>query len=244
MELKVINFKKTTKDQLKEIDFSNEFTQAQYMQYSIANMQGKLAGLTSISTNSIENCNCNRYRNIPGSICESCYVSKETYKTNMFKKLSKNQEFYTTVKINTESIPFLNAKYHRFESHGDLNNTIQVYNYFKITEKNTHCNCALWTKSPIIIDKAMKEFNLSKPENLQIVFSIIMRNASNIPDIEKYCDAMQKRYPFINKFFIVWDSEELCNAAGYKINCGGNSCYQCHTCYDNNNVRIIHEIKK
>jgi hypothetical protein len=118
--------------------------------------------------------------------------------------------------------------YFRFESFGDLNNAIQVINYFNICKKNPGVKFALWTKNPDYIAEAIRAGH-EKPENLNIVLSSLFLNKER-----------KTRYSFIDKVFTVYDPEFI-QENKTEINCGAKNCFSCGLCYEKNGVRNIRE---
>lgn len=101
------------------------------------NHTGKMAGMYSVSTSVLENENCKARAKNPRSICSKCYAGKmaKMYK-GLEKNLSENTAILTGSIIPVEDLPYINAHSFRLEAFGDLNNTIQVINYFNICRKN------------------------------------------------------------------------------------------------------------
>lgn len=200
---------------------------------------GKMADMISISTSCLENPNCKKNRNVDGSICQHCYAaSLLSMRKTQREKLSKATELLTSQIIDYSEIPYINALYFRFEAFGDLNNSIQVINYFNIARKNPETTFAIWTKCPFIIDYAMKEYGIEKPENVIIIISSLFVNKSL--DYNK----MKSLYPFIDKVFTVYDPEYI-EQNNININCGARHCASCLQCYkkDNNIVYINEKLK-
>lgn len=192
---------------------------------------GKMSGMQSLSTSCLCNKNClNRVEN-SNLVCSHCYAQRQMkmYK-NLEKCLKKNTEILTANLLTDEEIPLINATFFRFESFGDLNNEVQIVNYFRICKRNKHVKFALWTKNPWIIAEAINNGE-SKPRNLQIVYSS--------PYLNK-CDNKLNKYPFIDKIFTVYTKEYI-KANNIKINCGAKSCLSCHKCYIKSKEIYINE---
>lgn len=122
------------------------------------------------------------------------------------KATERNAEILTASVLPVVVLPLIPVKYFRFEAFGDLINASQVINYFNIAKKNPETLCALWTKNPHIVAKAIEQGH-DKPANLQIVLSS--------PIINKAIKST--RYPFIDKIFTVYDKT---GAKAVNINCG------------------------
>ena len=185
--------------------------------------------MQSISTLVTTNERCAKNAQIKGSICEKCFASKQVRVfTSMQKPLAKNQEILTSRILSDSEIPVIYNKYFRFESFGDLNNEIQVINYFKHCYKNTDVKFALWTKNPDYIAKAIKQ-GYEKPDNLNIVLSSLFINVER-----------KNRYDFVDKVFTVYDKNHI-EENEININCGAKNCFKCGLCYEKNDIKIINE---
>jgi len=192
---------------------------------------GKMAGMQSLSTSCLENTFCQMYAKDPQKICSHCYAqNRMKMYPSMQKCLRQNTEILTGRRLSYDEIPLLNAALFRFESFGDIQNEIQVINYFNICYKNPHVNFALWTKNPGIIKRAIEIYCEVKPVNLQIVLSSHFLNI-----VEDHSN-----YDFIDKVFTVYDQNHIDNN-NIEINCGARSCLACRKCYFNNGVKYINE---
>jgi hypothetical protein len=190
---------------------------------------GKMAGMASISTSVTTNSRCAKNAKIPGSICEKCFAAKQMkVYPSMEKPMVQNQRILTASIIDPEKLPYINNMYFRFESFGDLNNAIQVINYFNICKKNPGVKFALWTKNPDYIAEAIRAGH-EKPENLNIVLSSLFLNKER-----------KTRYSFIDKVFTVYDPQHI-TENNVEINCGAKNCFSCGLCYEKNGIRSIRE---
>ena len=197
------------------------------------NHTGKMRGIFSLSTSVLLNKQCAKNANIAGSICSHCYArSLLAMRKNNQPKLARNTELLTREILPVEVLPTINNLYFRFEAFGDLNNAIQVVNYFNICNKNKRANFALWTKNARFIDQAIKKYGVKKPKNLNIVYSSMFINA--------VADHIIEKYPFIDKIFTVYDSKYI-KENSIDINCGARSCASCLKCYKKNNIKYISE---
>lgn len=211
----------------------NEMTEKEKLVYCMCfKHSGKMADMISLSTSCLTNPNCQKNRAVNGSICQHCYAAALlNMRKTQREKLEKATEFLTKTIINPDNIPFINASLFRFEAFGDLNNSIQVLNYFNIARKNPQTTFALWTKNPFIISYAMKEYEIEKPENMVIIISSLFVNK------QLDFDKMKKIYPFIDKVFTVYDPDFIAtNNIG--INCGARHCAGCQNCYNLKNGLI------
>lgn len=196
---------------------------------------GKMSGMISLSTSCELNPRCVKRSKISGNVCEKCFAFTQFKRyTNNRPKYERNTKALTTQDIKAEDVPLLNALMFRFESFGDLINMQQLKNYFTIAKKNPKTKCALWTKNPDIIAKAIKAGH-EKPKNLVIVYS------SPAMDKETPIDQIQKKYPFVDKTFTVYSKEYLKDKPKSFVNCGGKQCLQCGVCYKKTGCNTIRE---
>lgn len=194
---------------------------------------GKMTGIQSLSTSVLLNKQCQKNASVAGSVCQKCYAIKQLKRySNLDKKLERNTALLTTSVLPVEALPVITSLYFRFEAFGDLNNAIQVVNYFNICKKNKYVHFALWTKNPRFIDQAIKEYNIKKPKNLNIIYSSLFLN--------KPVKAIRDKYNFIDKVFTVYDPETIKNN-DIVINCGSRSCIDCLKCYNKNKITEISE---
>ena len=193
------------------------------------NHSGKMSGMVSISTSVTTNERCKKNASIEGSICEKCFAAKQMkmYK-NMEKPMVENQRILTSEILPMEKLPTINNLYFRFESFGDLNNAIQVKNYFNICYKNPRVKFALWTKNPDYVAEAIAD-GYTKPDNLNIVLSSLFIN-----------EERKNPFPFVDKVFTVYDKEHI-EENNVVINCGSKNCFSCGLCYEKNGVQTINE---
>jgi hypothetical protein len=196
------------------------------------NHSGKMEGMVSISTSVTTNERCEKNAKIKGSICEKCFAAKQMKVfPSMEKPMVENQRILTSEILPLEKLPIINNIYFRFEAFGDLNNDIQVINYFNMCYKNPRVKFALWTKNPDFIAEAIAK-GYEKPENLNIVLSSLFLNKERI-----------NRYDFVDKVFTVYDKSYI-KENNVNINCGARNCFSCGLCYEKNNVSIINEVLK
>lgn len=190
---------------------------------------GKMEGMASISTSVTTNERCAKNAQIKGSICEKCFAAKQMKVfPSMEKPMIQNQIILTSGIIPLDQLPIINVLYFRFEAFGDLNNDIQVINYFNICRKNPGVKFALWTKNPDYIAQAIKAGH-EKPENLNIILSSLFINKER-----------KTKYDFVDKIFTVYDKDFI-ESENIEINCGARNCFTCGLCYNKNGVRIINE---
>jgi hypothetical protein len=185
--------------------------------------------MVSISTSVKTNERCAKNAQIKGSICEKCFAAKQMKVfPSMEKPMVENQRILTGEILPEEKLPIINNLYFRFEAFGDLNNDIQVINYFNICKKNPRVKFALWTKNPDYIQAAINQGH-EKPENLNFVLSSLFINKER-----------PNPFPFVDKVFTVYDAETI-ERGNIDINCGARSCFDCGLCYEKNGVAVIRE---
>lgn len=190
---------------------------------------GKMSGMVSISTSVTTNERCAKNAQIKGSICEKCFAAKQMRVfPSMEKPMVENQRILTSEVLPLEKLPTVNNLYFRFEAFGDLNNTIQVINYFNMCYKNPKTKFALWTKNPDFIAEAIAE-GYPKPDNLNIILSSLFINQER-----------KNPFQFVDKVFTVYDPDFI-EENKVEINCGARNCFDCGLCYEKNGVQIINE---
>lgn len=214
----------------------SKFTKKYGVKFTL-NHNDKMQGLASLSTSPLCNPYCKERAKNKETICSHCYsITMQKRFRNLAKALEKNTEVLTTTIIPFDDMPYLFSEtgFFRFEAFGDLINRIQVVNYFNMASANPHMHCALWTKNPFIIEKAIEEYGIKKPENLTILASSYFLN--NEMDFVS-------RFPFIDKTFTVYDKKYIAEN-GVEINCGGRACAECGKCYRNDGPKAIAELLK
>lgn len=199
------------------------------------NHTGKMNGMHSLSTSVTVNPHCIKRQANGSSICAHCFAAAMMKRYNTLNEATaRNAEILTASILSFDVLPLIPVRYFRFEAFGDIINTNQVVNYFNIAKKNPDTLCALWTKNPHIVAKAI-EMGHAKPANLQIVLSS--------PLVNKPIKAT--KYSFIDKIFTVYDKQ---TAQAININCGARSCLACGRCYRPNpngeQIQYINEILK
>lgn len=188
------------------------------------NHTGKMRGILSISTSVKLNTRCAARAHDENSICHYCYANKmANLYSALERKLARNTEKLTGSILDEKDIPLINPDVFplvRFESFGDLMNTTQCVNYFRIAASNPQCNFALWTKNPDIVSEAAEL--VEKPENLIVIVSSPKVNKEiEIPAIA-------------DKVFTVYNND-------HEINCGARSCATCQKCYHKNGINHLYE---
>lgn len=191
---------------------------------------GKMEGMQSLSTSVLCNKFCEKNRKDPNKVCSKCFAAAQMKcYTNMMECFKRNTEALSKEIIPVKEWPLLNASVFRLESFGDVNNWIQVVNYFNLCRKNKNVSFALWTKNPELIAAAIK-MGYKKPKNLQIVLSSHFLN--KVADINKW--------EFIDKIFTVFTKDYI-EEHNVNINCGKAKCLACGKCYRKNKEVYINE---
>ena len=198
------------------------------------NHNDKMHGVSSLSTSPLCNSLCKSRTRVDGMICAHCYsmVMQKRF-AGLRSALEQNSTVLASYLFEPDEMPLLFSEtgYFRFEAFGDLINETQVANYFNMARYNPQMRCALWTKNPWIIAKAIRLYGLKKPANLTIIGSSYYLNKP----------MSFEAFPFIDKVFTVYDKE---HAASVEINCGGRSCADCGRCYENKGGREVSELLK
>lgn len=194
------------------------------------NHTGKMTGMASLSTSVIENPICAARARVPGSICEKCFAAAmmKRYGDDFRDCFKKNTEVLTNTIIPVKEWPLLNYRVFRLESFGDLQNAIQVINYFNFARRNPKTVFALWTKNPRFIDEAIRNGN-RKPKNIIIIQSSCFIDKED-----------EKAFDFIDKVFTVY-SKPYIKENNVEINCGARNCLECGRCYSKRTGSVVRE---
>lgn len=212
---------------------SSETRQQIILDHICFNHDAKMSGVISMSTYVGNNRYCvARCNNCNNAICKYCYAAALTGQRYYLKmKLIRIMAILTSIELSISDIPVINSElypFFRFESFGDLNNTLQFKNYNLIAAVNTNINFTIWTKNPGIIQAAIND-GLQLSNNLVIGLSSLYLNT---PELNK-----ARKYPFIRFLFTVYDDEYI-KEHNIVINCGAKHCLTCGICY-----KYLHEFK-
>lgn len=205
---------------------------------------GKMEGMSSLSTSPLANFLCSKRCNIKGSICSHCYsMAMNKRYTNLQKALIANTEILNQL-IDKKDLPTINSKVFRFEAFGDLNTYNQCINYFNICNKNKGTTFSIWCKNIHIMSHVINDMGYKKPKNLIVIYSVSLLNHQI--DINKITS--NPRLQFIDKVFTVYTLEYLqennINIDKF-INCGSRKCIECMKCYNKRNKTVfINEMLK
>ena len=204
----------------------------------------KMSGVISMSTYVGYNKFCiARCNNCNNAICKYCYADSLTnQRYNLKCKLIRLHVILTNIELTENDIPVIDADifpFFRFESFGDLNNTLQFKNYNLIASVNAGVNFTIWTKNPGIIQKCIDN-GLILANNLVIGLSSLYLNT---PELDK-----ARKYSFVRFLFTVYDDNYI-KEHNIVINCGARHCIMCGICYKylheyNTGLYIINERKK
>ena len=204
------------------------------------NHNGKMSKMVSLSSSCEKNPDClNRMDLDPSTfICPNCFSKdlQDAY-PDLRNKLIANTDLLASRIFTNEELPILNYHYFRYESFGDLLNSIQVVNYFNLSKKNKHMETALWCKNIWHVNNAIKA-GYSKPKNMNIGYSSMKLNTVG--------DWVLKQYNFIDFIFTVFTARYAIEN-DIQINCGNRICIECTACYKHHKpgtVTYINEILK
>lgn len=194
------------------------------------NMSGKMAGVNCLSTSNLVNPFCTARKKNPACICSKCFADTTCKRyAALNRNMIKNTEILTSVLFDVSEMPIVTGPIFRLESFGDLSNTTQCINYFRLCKANPGVRFALWTKNPAIMQRALQQEE--KPGNLVILLSS--------PKTGVKADA--GRWPFVDKTFTVYRKNDM---PPEMINCGARSCITCQRCYSRDTENDIREYLK
>ena len=183
--------------------------------------KSKLAGIKSISTSCLDNEGCIARMNDCTSICHFCYAGTQQDRQHGLQEHNIiNGIILRNIAIPVEVfrlvLPFVNERFVRIESFGDVSNETQVKNYLSIMQAFPCTQFAAWTKVIFLWVKCFEQY--SKPDNLSFVVSSCHVNLIlSLPE---------KILKWIDHVFTVFD-EKTVKKGKVKINCGGRSCMEC-----------------
>lgn len=196
---------------------------------------GKIEGLCSIDTSSLRNPFCEKMSKTAGTVCQKCYaIRAEKYRTNLTECYNNNNELLSSLIINYDELPRINALYCRFNAFGELINETHFINLLRICKVNQRVSFSLWTKNKKVVDYVFNELHYKKPKNLKIILSSIFINLQQAAENEI------KTSKYYDKLFTVY-SKDYINNYGITINCGATKCKNCMKCYNDDNTVIINE---
>lgn len=192
---------------------------------------GKLAEIDSVNVSTVHNDFCQSMKAQQDLSCSACYAwTFETMRKTLSLKLKYNSELLCQPLLDAQ-LPRFNARFVRFNSFGELINMQHFINLVRICELNPYTSFTLWTKRLDIINKAFDCNIINRPVNLRLIYSSV--NLNKQVDLPRHFD----------KVFTVYSKDYAVKNAT-NINCGKLKCIDCLTCYTENNVRFINELKK
>ena len=207
------------------------------------NHTGKMEGIKSISTSVLLNKHCQANRKILGAICAHCYADTlaKMY-SGLEERLDRNTKLLTSRLLDWDELPDLaGEEIFRLEAFGDLNNEVQMENYYNIVRKNTFVRFSLYTKQIGIVQNFFARKDVDMLPNLTIIFSSLFLNKkmdiSHLYMPKPFFEGQYKTFTVYTKKFLVKHPE-------IKINCGARSCNKCRRCYLKNDITEISEILK
>ena len=192
-----------------------------------ASKNGKMEGIPSINTSTLNNSFCTGMRanlSHQPKVCEKCYAATfEQHRSNLGSALQRNSILLSTKVIPKDELPDINALVFRFSSFGELENDVHFTNLVNICWKNPNTFFSLWTKRADIV-QAYLQRNL-KPKNLNLIYSSPFFNKEH------------GRPTYFDKVFTVYTVEPE------GINCH-SKCKDCMLCYTKNATVHIREMVK
>lgn len=197
--------------------------------------RGKMEGIASISTSTINNDFC-RFMSGHDFICSKCYGARlekrylsKNPNSNMY--FNNSQRLSTQYLSDTEIIDIKNQiqdyRYIRLHAIGELINMTHLNNFIRISTALPNKIFGLWTKRIDLVRK----LTTSKPDNLLLIYSTPKINNLNphIPD--KF-----------DKVFSIY-TQNFIEENNITINCD-KKCFSCLKCYSCHSDRFINEIIK
>lgn len=191
----------------------------------ITKHQGKMEGILSVSTSTLNNPFCQSH---PEQICDFCYARKlESIRPSLHSYLAHNSELLSTVLPDTLLPRFARGSFVRFNSFGELINEHHVENLVRICELNPDSRFTLWTKRVGLLPKDLKK----KPPNYKVVYSWGPLD----PPLE-WLEGIIRTWPWIDHVFAVYTKDSPA------INCQ-SKCKDCLICYkEGTEPRMIREL--
>ena len=197
------------------------------MNIHITQGSGKMQGIQSINTSTINNDFCSKMRTTD-SVCSKCYAARyESFRKPLHEALVRNSKVLSESILPTHELPFFNSNIVRFDGFGELINDRHLKNLSNIARKNEHAIFTLWTKQQKLVRDTFKNFE--KPSNLILIYSSLLINQE------------AKKPLYFDKVFTVYDKK---TAENVEINCGSKSCLNCRICYSQNDIEFVREILK
>jgi len=193
---------------------------------------GKLTGLVSINTSSLENPFCQTRQQNPSLICGHCYSRRlERLRPNLEALLKANSDQLSQKVLAGSEIPhFAPGATVRFNSFGEIVNKTHFENILKICRENPLVQFGLWTKRwDILLAKSIK----AKPRNLSVIFSNPRINNSGWFDFGHDLTPRDyaKTLAWVDKFFCV-RTQVNDVITGPAVALCQSHCFSCMRCYN------------
>lgn len=206
-------------------------------------LSAKMLYVPHLSTSPLKNSHCQKRHQNKIGICEFCFSmqSNKLYAA-LRNHLIDNYDLLTTKQVEKVDLTSVPNNIARLEAFGDIENELQVLNYFNICKANKKRTFALWTKNPWIIKSAMDQYLIAKPKNLIIVYSMQQLDI-NPAHLQRLANTIIKKFPFIDKVFTVYTAAYAVENKIH-INCGNKQCNSCRLCYKKNKTVFVNEILK
>lgn len=234
--MKKVKFIESIKEKIEKNEPLTSGEKQAYILYSLTSgsESGKMHDFTMITTSCLYNPLCIARHENDDLVCYYCYARAQLEHQKTFReKRLFNSIFYSEYELSFDDIPMIYTINNvlRFESHGDYINELHAKNHYMIALKNKHLHCGLWTKNPWFFS------NLDKPNNVKFVVSTDKLNVDiTLHDLE----SIKAKYPYVDKLFSVY-SKDYITDHNIDVNCGGNDCMNCLTCYLSDDVNLIYE---
>lgn len=197
----------------------------------ISSMTGKLEGMVSINTNPLTNSFCQEMHQNQRAICSVCYSINmlKTIRKNCINAYERNSKTLSTQEYSKSEVPTINASYIRINAHGELINMNHLKNIIKLAQRNPWANVSLFTKRLELIE----ECDYDIPDNMILVYSH--------PDINPKDNVIPNK---MHKLFRVFTEDYISKNSEININCKGQKCFKCRTCYHRYGKTHINELVK
>lgn len=199
---------------------------------------GKMKGVMGTSTN-CHNCSfCQTIRkaNNPRVVCSYCYAWEGLeFKPESRAMYGENGDILADRLMTDDEISkYVNESLHRFNSHGELENEIQLRNMYAICRASERAaigagvsspKFAIWTKRKPLVEAVARKYGEYPPANLAMVYSSIWLNEPN-PE-RRYNPARDLVRP--DHIFTVYETEQDRKDKGFMC---GKLCALCGHCYN------------
>ena len=220
-----------------EIKARHEFTDADFL-VMMAIMQtpyhdsGKIEGLQSYDSSASACSFCASMLKAAEAndriICGHCYdKAQEERWHNVKLRHGLQLEMIATVLIPHRYLALLDiyTEFFRFNSSGDVENSIQVANYYRMAKTHPETSCRLWSKNKAAVKYA--KLLEPKPANCKNIYSVC--------EIDGHCEELPEDFDFY--FVVASTPEKVAEYLAKGLNeCNGKRCRACKfKCYDDKN---------